>query len=63
MGLVYFFVGVLALLFIGGAIWAIVSGAPVVGFIILCVVIGAIVVWLGGSSLVVDSESICFCLT
>ena len=63
MGLVYFFVGVLALLFIGGAIWDIVSGAPVVGFIILCVVIGAIVVWLGGSSLVVDSESICFCLT
>ncbi len=63
MGLVYFFVGVLALLFIGGAIWAIASGAPVVGFIILCVVIGAIVVWLGGSFLVVDSESICFCLT
>lgn len=63
MGLVYFFVGVLALLFIGGAVWAIISGAPIVGFIILCVVVGAIVVWLGGCSSVDASELICFCLT
>lgn len=35
-------VGFIALLLIGGAIWALREGAPFIGFILLCLIIGAI---------------------
>ncbi len=34
--------GFVALLFIGGAIWALKEGAPFIGFILLCLIVGII---------------------
>ena len=39
-----FIIGALALLFIGGLIFAIVRGAPFIGFILLCLLIGGVVI-------------------
>ena len=41
-------VGFIGLLVLGGAIWAIREGAPFIGFIMLCLVIGAIALFCFG---------------
>ena len=44
-------IGLVAILVIAGAIWAVVEGAPFIGFIILALVVGFIVVFLSGTTI------------
>ncbi|MDY5441719.1 MAG: hypothetical protein SPG64_05880 [Candidatus Enteromonas sp.] len=48
MGILLFVLGFLALLLIGGMIWAFIQGAPIIGFVLLCLVLGGLVFVLAG---------------
>ena len=44
MLLIIAIIGFLSILFVAGGIWAVQEGAPIIGAILLCLIVGAIVI-------------------